>query len=172
MSELLQDVLAFSVKSNLDHFRAEIQEYVESRGLHVFHSVPRNGDTHMAVFWDVQQHPDYREFIQAAEVSGAKLVTLAAREFTPDLIEDALERLSETQLERDERRAMELRLREMRAFEGFVCLVEISFDYGQRDYIFETRTDWFEELSEMLERIEGSFDDEPDGSLGGYYSNN
>jgi len=62
----------------------------------------------------------------------------------------------------------------MRAYEGFTCQIELSFDHAQRTYVFEVRTDWFDELNDMVERIEYSYqDDEEDESpLSGYYSKN
>jgi hypothetical protein len=39
--------------------------------------------------------------------------------------------------------------------------------------VFEVRTDWFDELNDLLERIEYSYQDEGDENpLSGYYSNN
>jgi hypothetical protein len=51
--------------------------------------------------------------------------------------------------------------------------VELSFDHAQRTYVFEVRTDWFDELNELVDRIEyASQDDADDNPLSGYYSNN
>jgi hypothetical protein len=39
--------------------------------------------------------------------------------------------------------------------------------------VFEIRTDWFDELNDLVERIEYSYQDEEDENpLTGYYSNN
>ena len=57
----------------------------------------------------------------------------------------------------DERRTLELRLNEMRAYEGFICQIEMSFDHAQRTYVFDIRTDWFEELNNLIERMEDFF---------------
>ena len=43
----------------------------------------------------------------------------------------------------DERRMTERRLKELRAYDGFTCAIELSFDMGQRAYIFELRTDFW-----------------------------
>jgi hypothetical protein len=164
------------MRPNLDTLRHEIEQHLESRGLAVFRSYPRTdseGSLTGAVYWDSQNHPDYRQFVEAACAAGVRLVTLYARELTADIIENALAQLSDTDLERDERRAIHSRLNEMQAYEGFTCQIELSFDHAQRTYIFEVRTDWFDELNDLVERIEYSFQDDGDENpLSGYYSNN
>jgi hypothetical protein len=165
------------MKLNLDTLRAEIQEHLESRGLVVFQSFPRTtSDLGAGVYWDTERHPDYREFIAAAEAAGVRLVTLYAREFSAEMVEDALDQLGDAKMDRDERRAVESRLREMGGYEGFTCQIELSFDHSERVYFFDLRTEWFDDLSELLDRIQESFHDDDEGTEsplgGGYYSNN
>ena len=143
----------------------------------VFRSYPRTESERSlteAVHWDSENHPDFKEFVEAACAVGVRLITLYARELTPDIVENAMAQLSDTDLERDERRAFEVRLNEMRAYEGFTCQIELTFDHAQRTYVFEVRTDWFDELNDMVERIEYSYQDEEgdENPLSGYYSNN
>jgi hypothetical protein len=164
------------MRPNLDTLRGEIQQHLEARGMAVFRSYPR-GDSESsltgAVYWDSENHPDYREFVEAAWAAGVRMVCLYAREFTSDMVENALIQLSDTDLERDERRAVDARLNEMRAYEGFTCQIELSFDHAQRTYVFEVRTDWFDELNDLVQRIDESYQDEGDENpLSGYYSNN
>jgi hypothetical protein len=164
------------MRPNLDTLRHEIEQHLESRGLAVFRSLPRDeaeSSLPGAIYWDSENHPDYREFVEAACAAGVRIVTVHVRELTPDVIENALAQLSDTDLERDERRALETRLHEIRAYEGFTCEIELSFDHAQRTYIFELSTDWIEELNDLVERIEYSYQDEGDENpLSGYYSNN
>jgi hypothetical protein len=88
-------------------------------------------------------------------------------------VENALAQLSDSDLERDERRAVELRLNEIRAYEGFTCQIELCFDHAQRTYVFDIRTEWFDELNDLIERMDDFFeDDEDENPLSGYYSNN
>jgi|KBSMisStandDraft_5_1062788.scaffolds.fasta_scaffold144107_3 hypothetical protein len=164
------------MRPDLDTLHREIQQHLESRGMAVFRSYPRAELEHSlagAIYWDTGNHPDYREFIESAGAAGVRMVTLYAREFTSEIVENSLEQLSEADIERDERRAIEARLNEMRAYEGFTCQIEMSFDHAQRTYVFDVHTDWFEELNELVERIEDSYQDEGDENpLSGYYSNN
>jgi hypothetical protein len=164
------------MRPNLDTLRHEIEQHLESRGMAVFRSYPRaESESSLvgAIFWDSENHPDYREFVEAACAAGVRMVTLYAREFTSELIENALSQLSATELEREERRAVDARLNEIQAYEGFTCQIELSFDHAQRTYVFEVRTEWFDELNDLVERIEYSLQDEGDENpLSGYYSNN
>jgi len=164
------------MRPNLETLRHEIEQHLESRGLAVFRSYPRTDSEASltgAVYWDSENHPDYREFVEAASAAGVRLITLYSRELTTDIVETALAHLSETDLERDERRALDTRLHEIQAYEGFTCQIELSFDHAQRTYIFEVRTEWFDELNDLVERIQYSYEDEGDDNpLSGYYSNN
>jgi hypothetical protein len=162
------------VKLNLDSLRAEIESYLETHGIVVFHSHPRAGDTSAPVYWDTERHPDYKLFLAAAESAGAKLVTIHAREFNEDILEDALDHAGSSNLPREERRAIELRLKEMRGYIGFTCQIELSFDLAPRVYVFDLRTEWFDDLNDLLDRVDDaahkSDGDSPLG--GGYFSKN
>lgn len=156
--------------ANLERLRKEILEHLHASGLVVFHSQPRAESELSTVYWDTKAHPDFREFVTAAAAAGAKLLTLHVRDFESGLIEDLMDRLKDTDLDRDERRAIESRLRALQAYEGLTCELELSFDVGGRVYVFEQRTDWYEDLLELMDEIE-MFErgEEPPG---GYLSNN
>jgi hypothetical protein len=162
------------VKVNLNAMRTEIQAYLESRGLAVFHGFPRTFDDLAAVYWNTTDHADYREFLSAAEAAGVKLVTLYANEFNEALIDDALDRLEDPTMPREDRRGLEKRLRELRAYAGFTCQIELSFDLAPRVYVFDLRTEWFEELSDLLDTIDDAVDDQKSDEEppSGYFSQN
>jgi|ERR1700722_18385448 hypothetical protein len=161
------------MKLNLDTLRSEIQDYVESRGMVVFHGSPREGGDPPTVYWDTKGHPDYHAFLGAAESAGVRLVTLWANDFSDDLIEDALERLQTSGIPREESRNLRTHLTEMRAYAGFICQIELSFDLGPRVYIFDLRTEWFDDLNDLLDRIDATFDADDEEALGGgYFSKN
>ena len=162
------------MRINLEALRTEIREYLESRSLAVFHGFPRAFDDLPAVYWNSADHADFRAFIAAAEAAGVKLITLYANQFDDTLIDDALERLEEQAGPRDDRRGLEKRLRELRAYAGFICQIELSFDLAPRVYVFDLRTEWFEELSDLLDQIDDSLDVEEnaEGPPGGYFSQN
>jgi len=163
------------MKLNLDTLRREIQEDLESRGIIIFNSFPRSSDAASPVYWDTENFPDFGAFLNAAEAVGVRLVTLYARSFDEDLVDEAMDELAAASIDRDERRAIDARLKEMRAYTGFTCQIELSFDLASRVYIFDLRTDWFEELNDLLDRIdESGIPDHPgdEPPLAGYYSKN
>jgi hypothetical protein len=159
---------------NLDTLRLEIQQELDAQGIVVFHSFPRSGEPLPAVYWDTELYPDYNAFLSAAKAAGVKIITFFVREFSSDMIEDAWERLKEASLGREEHRTMEAQLRDAESYTGFTCQIELSFDVGPRVYIFDLRTDWFEDLSDLLDRIEDAHHmsmEDPDPP-GPYFSKN
>jgi hypothetical protein len=157
---------------NLETLSSEIREYLESRGIAVFHGEERDGENLPTIHWDTQRRPDYRAFVAAAEAAGVKLVNMYVNEFSAEILDDALDRMDE--VPREQRREVEGRLRELRSYAGYICQIELSFDLGQRVYLFELRTEWFDNLTELLHQTEDSFADEDDESPlgGGYFSKN
>ncbi|MBV8842854.1 MAG: hypothetical protein JO307_08585 [Bryobacterales bacterium] len=148
---------------NLNSLRAQIEEHLESRGIVVFPSLPRAGDIGATVHWDTTRNPDFKAFVAAAEAAGVRMMTLFARELEDDLIEDTLEQLGSLNFDRDERRVMESRLREMRAYAGFTCEIELSFDQGARVFVFDLQTEWFSDLNDLIDQIEDLYDTEDHG---------
>ncbi|HLH39592.1 MAG TPA: hypothetical protein VKX39_10630 [Bryobacteraceae bacterium] len=157
------------MKPNLDTLRSEIQDYVESRGMAIFHGFPRN-DPAAAVYWNTETHPDFRDFVGAAEKAGVRLITMFAKELSNDMIEDAEQRLDS--LPREERRDMESRLRALRRYAGWIGQIELSFDLAPRVYYFDIHTDWYEELHDILDQIEEAEDEDETPLGGGYFSKN
>jgi hypothetical protein len=161
------------MKSNLNHLSSEIRDYLEKRGLVIFRGLPRANAADSAILWDTEQFPDYRDFIAAAEAVEARLITLHTNEFSAAIVEEALDRLVETRGDSAGRRAIEQRLREISVYEGFTCQIELAFAYGAREYIFDLRTEWFEDLNDLLDQIdERSEEEDTPSPFGGYYSNN
>jgi hypothetical protein len=50
----------------------------------------------------------------------------------------------------------------------------LSFDYQGRLYLFGLRTEWYDELSDIVDEIDASLPepDEGDDDMGGYFSRN
>ena len=160
---------------SLDSLLKEIRDYLQSRGIVIFESFPRSGEATSAVFWDTEHHPDYREYVAAAEAAGVRMITLFSRQLEEELIEDAIDQLADATLDLEEARSIEARLKQIRGYVGFTCQIELSFELAARVYTFDLRTDWFEDLSDLADRIEESYEDEDedDASIsGGYFSRN
>jgi hypothetical protein len=148
------------MKPNLDILKPEIELYLEEAGLAVFYGYSRPLDSMPAVYWDCDQYPDYRQFVQSARAADAKLIVFHQREFFSEQVDEAIEKLH----------ACELPPQDTRHFE------ELSFDHAGRVFLFDLRTEWFDEFSEMLDEIQllvADHDDSDDDSpIGGYFSRN
>jgi hypothetical protein len=161
------------MKLNLDSLKTEIEQYLEESGLSIFYGFSRTLESTSAVYWDCDQYPDYKKFVQAARTAGARIIVLHQRTFISAQIDDALEQLAACSLPSEEFRDFERRLRDMRGYDGFVCAIELSFDHEGRAFLFDLRTEWYDELMEILNEIQAlatELDD--DESLGGYFSKN
>jgi hypothetical protein len=165
---------------NLNSLRAQIEEHLKSLGMIAFPSLPRVGDIGATIYWDTARFPDFKDFLTAAETAGAKIVTLFARELEDGLIDDTLVQVEAIDMDRDERRSIEKRIKEMRAYVGFTCEIELAFDLGPRVYMFDLQTEWFSDLNDLIDQIEEIYDvededdnDEDDMPLrGGYFPKN
>jgi len=164
------------VDLNLDTLKREILDYLDSAGFAVFRSSPGALEGLPMVLWDSEHYPDYRMFLEVAQKSGAEIVLFSSREFEPSDIDDLLEHLGECELTREEYRDFESRLRDLRAYEGVTCSLDLAFDYHQRLHVYQIQPDWFEEYlgieDEIMMRSASDEDMDEDDSLGGYYSKN
>lgn len=165
------------MKPNLDVLKPEIELYVEEAGLAVFYGYSRSLETVPAVYWDCEEYPDYRLFVQSARATGAKMIVYHQRQFFSEQIEEAIEKLHACELPVEDSRRFEERLNELRIYEGSVCAIELSFDYQGRVFMFDLRTEWFDEFSDILDEIQllgpdADDEDEDDSPISGYFSRN
>jgi hypothetical protein len=164
---------AHAMKPNLDTLKTEIEQYLEESGLAVFYGYSRALESTPAVYWDCDQYPDYKKFVQAARIAAAKVVVFHQRMFMSEQVDDALEQLAACNLAREEYREFEQRLIKLRAYDGFVCAIELSFDHQGRVFLFDLRTEWYDELTGILDEVQvltADVDDDP--TMGGYFSKN
>lgn len=141
----------------------------------VFYGYSRPLDAGPVVYWDCEQYSDYRLFVQSARAAGAKIIVFHQREFFSDQVEDAIERLNAAELPPQESRQFDERLSELRSHAGSVCAIELSFDHQGRVFLFDLRTDWFEEFSDLLDEIQLLTTESSDGNdspISGYFSRN
>ncbi len=151
-----------------------MQAYLDELGVAVFYGYHRMSDTLNQVAWDTEFHPDFREFVAAAQKAGTKLFVFHHLAFSLDQIDEALDQLEESDFTRDEKRNFESRLRQLRAYEGFTCSLELSFSVQGLIYVYELHTEWYDALAEILAELDVATEDqeEDNGTLGGYFSNN
>ena len=161
---------------NLDTLKGEIERYLEEQGFAIFRGFPRMLDSLPLVYWDCDNYPDYKAFLDTAKATNVRLVVYHQHEFSVEQVDSALERLEEIELPRDDHRVMERRLKEMRVYDGFTCALELSFDHQGRIYVFDLRTEWYEELTDILDDIHmltSEPDQEDDDTpMSGYFSKN
>lgn len=165
------------MNQNLEKLRTEIEDYLATRDLAVFRGFVSDLHEQRLVFWDVDRTPDYKAFVACAERAGIRLVIYNSRDFRREMVDEALERLEESELPKDDIRPLERRLRELKPFDGFTCGLELAFELENRIYVFDLRTEWYGEFLDLLDQIDGmieteGFGDEDDESLGGYFSRN
>ncbi len=162
---------------NLDTLKREILDYLAGAEFAVFRSHPGGLEGFQMVCWDCERYPDYREFLEAARKTGAKMVLCASREFELSEVDEIVEQLEDCDLTREERRDFEGRLRDFRRHEGATCSLELAFDHHARMYVYELHPDWYDEFIELTDDISSHLPlgDEPEGEdngIGGFYSNN
>jgi len=163
------------MNTNLDAMKDEVEKYLLEQGFNVFYGQSRLLDSLPIIYWDCDRYPDFRKYLSVAKSGDARVVVFNHREFRADSIDDALDRLEASGMPHDESRTIERRLKDLRVYEGFTCTLELSFDYQGRIYVFEMATEWYDELSDILEEIDvfGVGEDEDDeGPIRGYFSQN
>lgn len=163
---------------NLEALKNEILSFLDGSDFAVFRSHPGGLDQMKIVTWDTDRFPDYRQFLDVAAKAGVKLILFACRELAEDEVTDAADELAELELENDEKRDLERRVKASRRHIGETCALEIAFDYNSHFYVYEARPDWYEEFLDACEEITSVFPgaeedlEEGDEGLGGYYSKN
>jgi hypothetical protein len=164
------------MRMNLDVLKSDILEQLATQDFIIFHGYCRSGDSHPVAFWDTMRTPDFRPFLATARQAGARMIVFHHIEFVPAMAEDAMDRLEDCEMPAEERRGFERRLREMHAYQGFTCALELSYDSQGRTYVFELQAEWYSEFLHILDEIdsylpEGDEEGE-EGSMGGYFSRN
>jgi hypothetical protein len=158
---------------DLESLRAEIQAYLDDSEIAVFKGYRPVPDALDHVSWDTVHYPDFKEFVKVAHKAGAKLIVFHHRALSLEQIDEALDRLEEGNFTGEEKRNYQSRLKQLKAYEGFTCSVELSFSIEGHTYFFELRTDWYDALNDIVAELDAAEEEEEDDSgLGGYFSNN
>ncbi len=160
---------------NLDSLKSEILSYLGASGFTVFHTAPGGLEGQAMVIWDSERHPDYRMFLETARSAGALIICFGSREFATEEIDEVAEQIEELSLPRDDQREYQSRLRTLRVHTGVTCAIEMAFEHGSRLYVYELQPDWYEDFLNLEDEVMSHYtpgDDDPNDSLGGFYSNN
>ncbi len=171
------------MQPNPQTLRDDLLEYIEQQELGVFHCEPETLPTERAIWWDVEQRPDYRDFFRAAERYGVKLIYFYEQEFGEHDIERLEDALEVTMLPDDEMRAFRRRLADFRGYFGFLCRVGVGFQADNRMHWFDVYATWYFDYLDTYDEIrmrsgvfgsefEDEDDDDEEPPMGGYYSRN
>ncbi len=166
------------MKSDLDSLKTEIEKHLEKTDFAVFHGHPRFVAPTNVVPWDSDQYPDFRTFLDVAKRLGVRLIVFHHRRLESGFIDHLLERLESADVSDEDYAETHRRIRDLRVFEGFTSALELSFDYQGRIYMYNRRSEWYDELLEIADEL-GEFDEEEEdlGDLdeendGPYFSRN
>ena len=161
---------------DLDSLKREIVEYLDASGFAVFRGYSGSLEGLPMVGWDVDAFPDYRMFLDTAKKVSANLILLGSTQFdASEEVDGQLEELEDCEVNRDDRREYERRLREYRVHDGNTAAIELGFDHNGRLYVYEVAADWYDEFMELSEEITSllpATSEEDESGMGGFYSNN
>ncbi len=161
---------------DLETLRLELEAYLDELGIAVFHGFGRVSDSLAHIFWDVDGHPDFRDFLKVGQQAGTKLVVFHYKSLAQSELDEASEYLEDDNLTREEQRHYENRIREFQAYEGFTCSLALSFEIDGRVYMYELNTEWYQAFGELLAELETvtseAEEEEDDRPITGFFSNN
>lgn len=162
---------------NLDTLKDDILTRLEAMGFVVFHGYRRHGEHEAVVFWDARRGGDYDAFLETARKCGVKMVVFHWMQFRSEMVEDALDRLEDCDMPRDEHRGYERRLRGMKSYQGFTCSLDLSYDHEGCTFVFDVQAEWYKEFLNILDELDDYLPDaEDDGGedepMGGFLSRN
>jgi len=166
------------MSTDLDKLKELIHSHLRAEGFVVFHGYSRLMETAPMVHWDSYHYPDFKLFLETATKLDVKLIAFHHRELESEFIDDALADLESAELPPDEQRRLRQRLSELRVWEGFASVVELSYSYQGQIHVFAQRADWYEEIVEIADEIDdylSSEEEDADGSsdaMGGFFSRN
>lgn len=169
---------------DLDKLRTAAVDHINELGMVVYHGVTRITDEGRIMMWDTKQHPDFKEFLASAAKLDIKLIVMHVRELSQELLDDLRDELEDSTLATVERREAEKRLKALRPYVGFTSTIELSFDFNGTTYLFETHSEFMEEVLSIMSEIDmsldpaedtnpfGEDDDDNTPPRGGFFSRN
>ncbi|MBM3784695.1 MAG: hypothetical protein FJW30_10070 [Acidobacteria bacterium] len=138
---------------DLEKLKKEIREYLEKRGVAVFHGLSRLPGEQQVVIWDFELHPDFKEFVTCASALGIKVMHMHERILTQDSWDDIETSLETFELPATAHTDLSRRLKALAPYIGFLAGIELTFDFESRLYIFEARAEFFNEFLELDDEV-------------------
>jgi hypothetical protein len=161
------------MRQDLDNVKREIEKQLRDGAYVVFHARSRFSDDASPILWDTGMKPNPAEFLETALSIGVKLIVFHHREFGPEILEEAFEKLEAAALPRERQREVERELKRLKTYEGFTSAIELSFDFDGRTYLYEATATWYDEYLDLLDDLDDAMDtgEEPP-PMSGYFSHN
>jgi hypothetical protein len=161
------------MRQDLELLLEEVERTLAARHFTVFRGLARGLEMRPQLEWDTETHPDFKDFLAVAEAIGVRLVVLNREKLDALMLEETLDRLTQTSIESNERRQMQRDIERIRAYEGFACSLQVSFDYDGLTYLYQVHTTWYAELLDLADDIDASIEEQmhppPEGP---YFSQN
>ena len=162
---------------DLDRLRSEMMDYMRDTGLPIFYAVgaPEEDDY---IFWDTGAFPDWRQFVDVAKESGARLLVFCSQALTDGELEQAMEKLSECDLNREESGFYLKQFEALRRRIGQTAWVRIGFEHSGRWLAYELSVPWHDEFRSAVDDLEAFLpmaeeEEEEEGDSGrGFFSRN
>ena len=164
--------------SDLDTLRTDIQTHLDAEQFVVFHGFSRMSEPLPIVYWDTFHYPEFHQFLKTPKELGVKMISFHHRELEPAFVDDALGDLEGVDMPPEEVQRLSHRLRDLRVWEGFTSVIELSFVYQGQVYVFSKRAEWYEEIMEIADEIddylsaEEEEDEDQTDAMGGFFSRN
>ena len=161
---------------NLDTLKSSIAEHLEKSDFAVFHHDPGTFNINQVVTWDIETFPDFGMFLDTARKLGVRMILCSTRTFEESELAEAEEDLESSEMSREDRRDYGKTLKSFREYAATTCSIELAFQHETHFYLYEARSDWYDEFVGITEEVLtfGDSDEEEDGgdSMGGFYSKN
>ncbi len=137
---------------DLSRLRSEMLDYIGQKSLPVFHASGVPGGEEYT-YWDSQAFPDWRQFIDVAKESGAKLIVFTVQQFEESDVDLAIERLEECDLTPDERREYGQQFESLRKYAGQTAFVRAAFAHADHWLACEFVAPWHDEFEEAMDDL-------------------
>ena len=164
---------------DLGKLKDELLDYLRTTGCAIFYSVGMPHDEGY-IYWDVENYPDWRQFVDVGRESGARMFLLTSSTFAEEELLSALEMLEDSELEDAERDDPREFLESVRPNIGHGSWVRIAWQQDGRRFAFERVALWYERFLDLLTELSGipesgaglEDDDDESGDGRGFYSLN
>ncbi len=159
---------------DLDRLRSDMMNYMRQTGLPVFYAAGDPDDDEDYTLWAQNAFPDWRQFVDVAKESGARMLVFSWLSLGEEDVDLALEKLGECDMERDERSFFTQQFESLRRRVGQTAWVRIAFEHGGRWMAYELSVPWHDEFRSALEDLDVYLPlaEEDEEESGGLFSRN